>query len=145
MKKFLYVALMTFVMIGMSACSKDKDLTGTKWVGQFSETDSGITMTADVTIEFTTETAGKMSVVFVMTDELRAFFAALGMTDEEIAEMMSAENSTVDFTYTYDGEGKGTMTSTDEDGETSSIDFTVDDDKLTITEDGHSIVLTKQK
>lgn len=145
MKRFLYVALMTFVMIGMSACSKDKDLTGTKWVGQFSETDSGITMTADVTIEFTTETAGKMSVVFVMTDELRAFFAALGMTDEEIAEMMSAENSTVDFTYTYDGEGKGTMTSTDEDGETSSIDFTVDDDKLTITEDGHSIVLTKQK
>jgi len=145
MKKILYFALMTFVMIGVSACSKDKDLTGTKWVGQFSETDSGITMTADVTIEFTTETAGKMSVVFVMTDELRAFFAALGMTDEEIAEMMSAENSTVDFTYTYDGEGKGTMTSTDEDGETSSIDFTVDDDKLTITEDGHSVVLTKQK
>jgi len=145
MKNILYFALMTFVMIGVSACSKDKDLTGTKWVGQFSETDSGITMTADVTIEFTTETAGKMSVVFVMTDELRAFFAALGMTDEEIAEMMSAENSTVDFTYTYDGEGKGTMTSTDEDGETSSIDFTVDDDKLTITEDGHSVVLTKQK
>ena len=132
MKNILYFALMTFVMIGVSACSKDKDLTGTKWVGQFTETDNGLTMTADVTVEFTTETAGKMSVVFVMTDE-------------EIAEMMDAENSTVDFTYTYDGEGKGTMTSTDEDGETSSIDFTVDDDKLTITEDGHSVVLTKQK
>lgn len=145
MKKILYFALMTFVMIGVSACSKDKDLTGTKWVGQFTETDNGLTMTADVTVEFTTETAGKMTVMFVMTDELRELFAALGMTDEEIAEMMNADNSTVDFTYTYDGEGKGTMSSTDEDGETTSIDFTIDDDKMTITEEGYSVVLTKQK
>lgn len=145
MKKILYFALMTFVMIGVSACSKDKDLTGSKWVGQVTETDNGLTMTVDVTVEFTTETAGKMTVMFVMTDELRELFAALGMTDEEIAEMKNADNSTVDFTYTYDGEGKGTMSSTDEDGETTSIDFTIDDDKMTITEEGYSVVLTKQK
>lgn len=145
MKKILYFALMTFVMIGVSACSKDKDLTGSKWVGQVTETDNGLTMTVDVTVEFTTETAGKMTVMFVMTDELRELFAALGMTDEEIAEMMNADNSTVDFTYTYDGEGKGTMSSTDEDDETTSIDFTIDDDKMTITEEGYSVVLTKQK
>ena len=145
MKNILYFALITFVMIGVSACSKDKDLTGSKWVGQVTETDNGLTMTVDVTVEFTTETAGKMTVMFVMTDELRELFAALGMTDEEIAEMMNADNSTVDFTYTYDGEGKGTMSSTDEDGETTSIDFTIDDDKMTITEEGHSVVLTKQK
>lgn len=145
MKNILYFALITFVMIGVSACSKDKDLTGSKWVGQVTETDNGLTMTVDVTVEFTTETAGKMTVMFVMTDELRELFAALGMTDEEIAEMMNADNSTVDFTYTYDGEGKGTMSSTDEDGETTSIDFTIDDDKMTITEEGYSVVLTKQK
>ena len=145
MKNILYFALITFVMIGVSACSKDKDLTGSKWVGQVTETENGLTMTVDVTVEFTTETAGKMTVMFVMTDELRELFAALGMTDEEIAEMMNADNSTVDFTYTYDGEGKGTMSSTDEDGETTSIDFTIDDDKMTITEEGHSVVLTKQK
>lgn len=145
MRNILYFALITFVMIGVSACSKDKDLTGSKWVGQVTETDNGLTMTVDVTVEFTTETAGKMTVMFVMTDELRELFAALGMTDEEIAEMKNADNSTVDFTYTYDGEGKGTMSSTDEDGETTSIDFTIDDDKMTITEEGYSVVLTKQK
>ena len=144
MKKFLYVALMTFVMIGMSACSKDKDLTGTKWVGQISETEDGITITADVTVEFTTETAGKMSLDLVMTDELRQMFAALGMTDAEIAEMIGMDGS-VDFTYTYDGKGAGTMTAKDEDGHESTINFTIDDDKLTFTEEGQTVVLTKQK
>ena len=144
MKKFLYVAIMTFVMIGMSACSKDKDLTGTKWVGQISETEEGITITADVTVEFTTETAGKMSVDLVMTDELRQMFAALGMSDAEIAEMLGMDD-TVDFTYTYDGKGAGTMTAKDEDGEESTLNFTIEDDKLTFTEEGHTVVLTKQK
>lgn len=144
MKKFLYVAIMTFVMIGMSACSKDKDLTGTKWVGQISETEEGITITADVTVEFTTETAGKMSVALVMTDELRQMFAALGLSDAEIAEMLGMDD-TVDFTYTYDGKGAGTMTAKDEDGHESTLNFTIEDDKLTFTEEGHTVVLTKQK
>lgn len=144
MKKFLYVAIMTFVMIGMSACSKDKDLTGTKWVGQISETEQGVTIKADVTVEFTTETAGKMSVALVMTDELRQMFAALGMTDAEIAEMLGMDD-TVDFTYTYDGKGAGTMTAKDEDGHESTLNFTIEDDKLTFTEEGHTVVLTKQK
>lgn len=144
MKKFLYVAIMTFVMIGMSACSKDKDLTGTKWVGQISETEEGITITADVTVEFTTETAGKMSVDLVMTGELRQMFAALGMSDAEIAEMLGMDD-TVDFTYTYDGKGAGTMTAKDEDGEESTLNFTIEDDKMTFTEEGHTVVLTKQK
>lgn len=144
MKKFLYVAIMTFVMIGMSACSKDKDLTGTKWVGQISETEQGVTIKADVTVEFTTETAGKMSVALVMTDELRQMFAALGMSDAEIAEMLGM-NDAVDFTYTYDGKGAGTMTAKDEDGHESTVNFTIEDDKMTFSEDGHTVVLTKQK
>lgn len=144
MKKFLYVALMTFVMIGMSACSKDDDvLTGTKWAGQITETENGLTITADVAVEFTTETAGKMSVAMVMTDELRQMLIAFGMTEEEIAEM--AEVETEDFTYTYDGESKGTITIKDEDGPDSIVNFTVDGDTLTLTEEGHNVVLTKQK
>ena len=144
MKKFLYVAIMTFVMIGMSACSKDKDLTGTKWVGQISETEQGVTIKADVTVEFTTETAGKMSVALVMTDELRQMFAALGMSDAEIAEMLGMDDA-VDFTYTYDGKGAGTMTAKDEDGHESTVNFTIEDDKMTFSEDGYTVVLTKQK
>lgn len=122
MKKFLYVALMTFVMIGMSACSKDKDLTGTKWVATITETDPeiGIPLTMTMTLSFTSETEGTLTM------------SAMGFTETE------------NFTYTYDGDGKGTMTGKDENGAASTIDFTIDDDKLTITEEGETIVFTKQ-
>lgn len=85
-----------------------------------------------------------MSVDLVMTDELRQLFAALGMTDAEIAEMLGMDD-TVDFTYTYDGKGAGTMTAKDEDGHESTLNFTIEDDKMTFTEDGQTVVLTKQK
>lgn len=65
MKKFLYVALMTFVMIGMSACSKDKDLIGTKCYGQISREEFNTTISADVTVEFTSD--------FTIEDDVMTF------------------------------------------------------------------------
>jgi len=115
MKKFIYVAIMTFVMIGMSACSKDTDLTGTKWVCQQTFSEQGFTITMTATLSFTSETEGNIKVVSM------------------------GESDTKNFTYTYDGDGNGTMTA---EGET--ISFTIEDDQLTVTEDGVSMVFTKQ-
>lgn len=124
MKKFLYVALMTFVMIGMSACSKDTDLVGTKWAGQLTMEEEGMTITADLLLEFTTETAGKLTT--------SASFMGQQYSD------------TQDFTYTYDGKSKGTLTMKYDDGDEDTTDFTVDGDELTITDDGMTVVFKKK-
>lgn len=59
---------------------------------------------------------------------------------------MLGMDDAVDFTYTYDGKGAGTMTAKDEDGHESTVNFTIEDDKMTLTdENGHTVVLTKQK
>lgn len=109
MKKFLFVALMTFVMVGFSSCKKD-NLSGTKWVASYSETDEDFgTISIDMTLEFTTEEAGTLTL------------SMFGMSE------------TQNFTYTFDGK-EGTMTAKDEDGELSSIPFTVDGDTLTMTD-----------
>ena len=119
MKKFIYVALMTFVLIGMGSCSKNKDLTGTKWVASITETDEGETYSFTMTLEFTTKTEGTVSISF------------FGMSESD------------PFTYTYDGDGSGTITTTDE-GESYTVPFTVDGDELTMTDEGQTIVFTKQ-
>lgn len=109
MKKFLFVALMTFVMVGFSSCKKD-NLSGTKWTASYSETDEDFgTISIDMTLEFTTEEAGTLTL------------SMFGMSQ------------TQNFTYTFDGK-EGTMTAKDEDGELSSIPFTVDGDTLTMTD-----------
>ena len=62
-----------------------------------------------MTLEFTTEEAGTLTL------------SMFGMSE------------TQNFTYTFDGK-EGTMTAKDEDGELSSIPFTVDGDTLTMTD-----------
>lgn len=117
MKKFIFVALMSFVLIGMTACSKDKDLTGTKWAASIVETD----ITVDMLLSFNSETAGTLSAT------------ALGYTYSQ------------DFTYTYDGKGEGTLTAKDPDsGIETTEPFTIDGDKLTVKEATGDIVFTKQ-
>lgn len=123
MKKFLFVALMTFVMIGMSACSKEDDLVGTKWDGQLTMNEEGMTLTADLLLEFNTETEGQLTTSASM----------MGQTFSDVQ----------DFTYTYDGKGKGVLTMTDE-GETDNTDFTVDGKELTISSDGITVVFKKR-
>ncbi len=127
MKKLIYVALMTFVMIGMTSCGKEKDLTGTKWLGLYSQTDEelGMTFSATIILEFTSETDGKISI--------NAF-----------GEMITSP-----FTYTYDGEGSGTITIVEGlDGEVAdvtTVKFTIDGDTMTATDDeGVSVVFKKQ-
>ena len=130
MKKFMVVAIMTFVMIGMTSCKKD-DLSGTKWTASYSETIEelgGMTLTVNLTLEFTTEKDG------TLTMSMPEF----GMNEVDT------------FTYTFDGK-EGTMTGKDENGVESSIPFTVDGDKLTMTDKDEetgepiSIEFTKSK
>lgn len=121
MKKFIFAALMTFVMIGMSACSKDK-LEGTTWKATITETEDDFTFSMDLTIAFTSDNEGTMTM------------SAMGYTESE------------KFTYTFDGE-KGVMTGVTPDPETGkleSTDFTVEGDELTITEEGETVVFKKQ-
>ena len=121
MKKFIFVALMSFVLIGMTACSKDKDLTGTKWAASIVETEEGYTITVDMLLSFNSETAGTLSAT------------ALGYTYSQ------------DFTYTYDGKGEGTLTAKDpESGIETTEPFTIEGDKLTVKEATGDIVFTKQ-
>jgi len=114
--------MMTFVLIGMSACSKDKDLTGTTWTASVTQTEEGVTFTTNFTLKFTTETEGSLT------------FSAMGFTE------------TQNFTYTYD-DGKGTMTNkpTEDEPDMYTINFTVEDDELTVTDDDVTIVFKKQK
>lgn len=137
MKKFLFVALMTFVMIGMSSCSKDKDLSGTSWKGHLN---SRTTMTmydetivyavdADVTVTFTSEEAGTTKTV-----------GTVSMDD-----MTLPLNQTSGFSYTYDGKGEGTMTVKDQDsGADVTTRFTIDGNELTMYEGEETVVLKKQ-
>ena len=137
MKKFLFVALMTFVMIGMSSCSKDKDLSGTSWKGHLN---SRTTMTmydetivyavdADVTVTFTSEEAGATKTV-----------GTVSMDD-----MTLPLNQTSGFSYTYDGKGEGTMTVKDQDsGADVTTRFTIDGNELTMYEGEETFVLKKQ-
>ncbi len=137
MKKFLFVALMTFVMIGMSSCSKDKDLSGTSWKGHLN---SRTTMTmydetivyavdADVTVTFTSEEAGTTKTV-----------GTVSMDD-----MTLPLNQTSGFSYTYDGKGEGTMTAKDQDsGADVTTRFTIDGNELTMYEGEETFVLKKQ-
>ena len=108
MKKYLFLALMTFVMVGFVSCEKDTDLSGTKWKATQTETIEGVTLTVETVIEFTSETDGKLT------------SSAMSMTYAET------------FTYTYDGKGKGTMTGKDEQGVSVTTDFTIDGDDLTL-------------
>lgn len=108
MKKYLFLALMTFVMVGFVSCKKDTDLSGTKWKATQTETIEGVTLTVETVIEFTSETDGKLT------------SSAMSMTYTET------------FTYTYDGKGKGTMTGKDEQGVSVTTDFTIDGDDLTL-------------
>ena len=59
-----------------------------------------------------------------------------------------SESDRTNFTYTYDGNGNGTMTAVDEDGLSTTVNFTIVDDKLTMTEteDGETftVVFIKQ-
>ncbi len=130
MKKYLFVALMTFVMIGMTSCGKEKDLTGTKWSGTVTDVDeeSGVQMTTAIDIEFTTVTDGKIT---------------------ESLVGVATFTHTMPFTYTYDANnGKGTMSvinSEKKKTEVVEIPFTVDGNTLTaIGKDGTVIVCTKQ-
>ena len=137
MKKFLFVALMTFVMIGMSSCSKDKDLSGTSWKGHLN---NRTTMTmydetivyavdADVTVTFTSEEAGTIKTV-----------GTVSMDD-----MTVPMNQTSGFSYTYDGKGEGTMTVKDQDsGADVTTRFTIDGNELTMYEGEETFVLKKQ-
>ena len=137
MKKFIFAALMTFVMIGMSSCSKDKDLSGTSWKGHLN---SRTTMTmydetivyavdADVTVTFTSEEAGTTKTV-----------GTVSMDD-----MTLPLNQTSGFSYTYDGKGEGTMTVKDQDsGADVTTRFTIDGNELTMYEGEETYVLKKQ-
>lgn len=121
MKKLIFATLMTFIMVGFVSCSKDK-LEGTTWKATITETEDDYTWTMDLTIAFTSDKEGTLTM------------SALGFTESE------------NFTYTFDGE-KGVMTGVtpDEDGELLSIEFTVDGDELSITEEGETVVFKKQK
>lgn len=137
MKKFIFAALMTFVMIGMSSCSKDKDLSGTSWKGHLN---SRTTMTmydetivyavdADVTVTFTSEEAGTIKTVGTVSMD----------------EMTLPMNQTSGFSYTYDGKGEGTMTVKDQDsGADVTTRFTIDGNELTMYEGEETVVLKKQ-
>ncbi|MBP5547692.1 MAG: hypothetical protein J6X58_02225 [Bacteroidales bacterium] len=121
MKKFIFATLMTFIMVGFVSCSKDK-LEGTTWKATITETEDDFTFSMDLTIAFTSDKEGTMTM------------SAMGYTESE------------KFTYTFDGE-KGVMTGVtpDEDtGELISTEFTVDGDELTITEEGQTVVFKKQ-
>ena len=137
MKKFLFAAIMTFVMIGMSACSKDKDLSGTSWKGHMHESqtivyyDGPVTVMidADMILTFTTEDAGNVKTSGTMTMD----------------GMSLPVSETSGFNYTYDGKGEGTMTTRDsETGQDIAIRFTIDGNTLTMYEGNDTFELQKQ-
>ena len=105
---------MTFVMIGMSACSGNMDLSGTSWGGSTSvPIDEENSLEVYTTITFSSATEGSMS------------FSAFGESTDQA------------FTYTCDSKGKGVISGTDEDdGQPMESNFEVNGDKLTIVEDG---------
>lgn len=135
MKRIIFAALMAFVMIGMSACSNDKDLSGTSWKGHIQQSQSVLmgdevvvyTLNADLTVTFTTEEAGYTTATGTMTMD----------------DMTMPVNESTSFTYTYDGDGNGTITTTDGTS-TSTTPFTIDGDKLTLIDGGQNLVLSKQ-
>jgi hypothetical protein len=137
MKKILSVLMMTFVLIGMSSCSKDKDLSGTSWKGHMHESktvtmyDETVvyTLDADVLITFTSEEAGTVKTT-----------GTYSMDD-----MTLPVNQTNGFTYTYDGKGEGTMTAKDPDtGVDVTSRFTIDGDVLTLYDGDEKLELKKQ-
>ncbi len=137
MKKFFYVALMAFVMIGFSSCSKDKDLSGTTWEGRLSYITTmsmyGETIVyavnADATLTFTTEEAGTIKTV-----------GTVSMDD-----MTLPLNQTSGFTYTYDGKGEGTITTKDQNNGTEVTSrFTIDGDILTMYEGDQELKFNKK-
>lgn len=137
MKRIIFAALMAFVMIGMSACSKDKDLSGTTWKGHLQENetmtmgDETITyaINADFVINFTTETEGTTTITGTMSMD----------------EMTLPVNETTGFTYTYDGKGEGTISVKDaESGEVTTERFTIDGNVLTLYEGEQTMTFNKQ-
>lgn len=130
MKRFFYAVLVTLVMVGMSSCSSKMDLKGTTWVGTHSmnlgelvgeEGEEVPELVLTTTLIFSSETEGTMR------------FEAFGESEDQ------------SFTYTCDNKGNGVIKGTDEDdGSPMESNFTIDGDKLTITEDGTSFEFTKQ-
>ena len=124
MKKILYFALMTFVMIGVSACSNNQmDLGNTTWEGS---------------IEIPAEEEGED--IF----EMRTVISFSSATDGNMVFYAYGESEDQPFTYTCDKNGKGKMMGTDSDdgGRLESV-FEVNGNTLTLIEDGRTITFDK--
>lgn len=128
MKKTLFVALLACFTLMFASCNKEKELNGTKWKTHTTTSQqinmegvaATVNMTIDGTMEFTSTTAGSMTLT------ISGSVSAMGMTFP-----MDAETNTEGFTYTFDGES-GVLTATDED-ETVTLPFTYNKKDNTIT------------
>ena len=119
MKKLslVIVTLVAFSCMMLTSCKKDK-LDGTTWTATESATEEGVTVTSTVTLAFED---GEFDItVSVMSFSMKQH-----------------------GTYTY-VDPKVTLTAT-VDGQTSSMEGTVNGDKMTLSMDGESYTLTKQK
>lgn len=127
MKKIFFAVLMTFVMIGLSSCSRKMELSGTTWVGNHSMQFDDVDMDEPVELEFTS------TIKFTSSKDGVIQFEIFGQTEDQ------------PFTYTCDGDGNGVINGVDEDdGSTMESSFSIKDDKLTIVEDGESFEFVKQ-
>lgn len=121
MKKLFYATIMTFVMIGMNACTGNADVKGTTWLLKENGTMmDGSKAEVESTITFTTATEG----VLIVT--------------------VNNHSGETPFKYTYDKSGKGTLTSTDDDGSELISNFTVEDKELVVVEGNERYVYHKQ-
>ena len=127
MKKVFYTLLMAVVMIGLSSCSNNMDLTGTEWEGVESidlgeDGDEPFVLEITSTLKFTSATEGEWNI------------------------SMMGENERESFTYTCDRDGNGTLTGEEiEDEAQLQTNFVVKGDKLTIVEEDGSYEFTKKK
>lgn len=133
MKKFLLVALFALTTVMFTSCSKDKDLTGTKWFCSYSEeeTRAGFTynLTLNITLNFTDATNGTMKMDEIMTSNGVEIFN----------DTNDPDNNPIPYTWTFDGEN-GTMTA---DGETIAFAYDKKANTITIhdTSDGETLDL----
>lgn len=119
MKKGLFLAMIAFVAMVFTSCSKELELDGTTWVATYNETTTmdGVSGTANLTftLNFKDKTSGTMAV--------NGSIAISSMGSP--IPMNYSEN----FTYTFDGTN-GTMTSN---GESQNFSYDKDSKHISMT------------
>lgn len=120
MKKSIFIIILltgiTFLVI--SSCDKDDELSELVGTWEYSVTEQGVALSISIT--FKSDNTGKMLLTMTFGGE--------------------TETESGNFTWNTAGD----ILSITEDGETTSVKYSISGNKLTITEDGEDMVFTRK-